>query len=213
MAAATFTKSGAKAATAAKLSKDVFDLEVTNTNQIKLAYEAYLAEARNSHATAKGRSDVRGGGRKPWKQKGTGRARHGSIRSPIWRGGGVTFGPTGNENHVKQQNKKAKRLAIRQSLSLANKDGAVSVIDSFEFKSPKTSDAAKLLSKIGCKRRTLVVVHDKSETLVKSFRNIEDVKVVQAMYLNVYDIVNAHHIVIEKEALKTIETWLTGEAK
>src|SRR6476646_11135064 len=102
MAVATYTKSGTKAATPAKLDKAVFGLEVKNHQLLKDAYLTYLANGRDNNAIAKKRGEVSGGGRKPWRQKGTGNARFGSSRNPIWTGGGVAFGPTGNENYVKQ---------------------------------------------------------------------------------------------------------------
>src|SRR5580700_971905 len=102
MAVATYTKSGTKAPTAAKLDKAVFEVEIKNHHLLKQAYEAYLANGRPNLAITKTRGLVRGGGRKPWRQKGTGRARFGSSRVPIWRGGGITFGPTGQENYSKQ---------------------------------------------------------------------------------------------------------------
>src|ERR1700722_17624984 len=109
MALPTYTKAGTKATTPAKLDKAVFGLDVTNHELIKMAYVAYLANSRENLAGTKTRGLVRGGGRKPWKQKGTGRARFGSSRVPIWRGGGITFGPTGQENYTIRMNVKSKR--------------------------------------------------------------------------------------------------------
>src|SRR5271154_4341636 len=129
MAVATFTTAGAKATTAAKLDKAVFGVEITNHELLKAAYVAYLANGRGNNAVTKTRGLVSGGGKKPWRQKGTGRARFGSSRNPIWRGGGITFGPTGEENYTKQLNVKAKRLAIRQALSLSSASNKVVVIE------------------------------------------------------------------------------------
>src|SRR3954467_5725352 len=129
MAVSTYTKSGTKAATAAKLDKSVFEVMPENHDLLKLAYVAYLANGRENLAVTKTRGLVRGGGKKPWKQKGTGRARFGSSRVPIWRGGGITFGPTGQENYSKQLNTKAKRQAIRQALSLASIDNKLIVVE------------------------------------------------------------------------------------
>src|ERR1700712_157142 len=144
----TYTKAGAKAATPAKLDKAVFGIDVNNHELLKAAYVAYLANGRENLAVTKTRGMVRGGGKKPWKQKGTGRARFGSSRVPIWRGGGITFGPTGEENYSKQLNTKAKRLAIRQALSLASTAGKISVIEDIVVKDGKTAELAKLLTKI-----------------------------------------------------------------
>src|SRR5215469_7394431 len=148
MAVPTYTKSGTKATTAAKLDATVFSVMPTNHELLKLAYVAYLANGRDNLAVAKTRGLVSGGGKKPWKQKGTGRARTGSSRNPIWRGGGIVFGPTGEENYRKEVNVKAKRLAIRQALSLAANDNKISVIENVELKNAKTAELAKLLNKI-----------------------------------------------------------------
>src|SRR6266542_3979615 len=112
----TYTKSGSKAAAAAKLDAAVFAVMPGNHELLKLAYTAYLANGRDNLALTKTRGLVRGGGKKPWKQKGTGRARFGSSRNPIWRGGGIVFGPTGLENYTKKVPTQSKRLAIRQAL-------------------------------------------------------------------------------------------------
>src|ERR1700722_17943597 len=119
MAVPTFTNAGTAATTAAKLDNAVFGVELTNHELLKHAYTAYLANGRENLAVTKKRGEVRGGGKKPWKQKGTGRARFGSTRNPIWRGGGIAFGPTGHENYTKQVPTVVKRQAIRQALSLA----------------------------------------------------------------------------------------------
>src|SRR5882757_6002067 len=124
---ATYTKSGTKATTAAKLDKAVFGVEVKNHELLKQAYVTYLANGRENLAVTKTRGLVSGGGKKPWKQKGTGRARFGSTRNPIWRGGGIAFGPTGNENYSIKVNVGAKRQAIRQALSLAASENRIRV--------------------------------------------------------------------------------------
>ena len=130
----TYTASGTKATTAAKLDAKVFGVTPESHELLKQAYDAYLANGRLNLAVTKTRGLVSGGGKKPWKQKGTGRARFGSSRVPIWRGGGITFGPTGEENYSKQLNTKAKRLAIRQALSLASTAGKISVIEDIVVK-------------------------------------------------------------------------------
>ncbi|MGC1177201.1 MAG: 50S ribosomal protein L4, partial [Candidatus Saccharimonadales bacterium] len=155
MATATYTKAGAKATTPAKLDKAVFGVETKNHELLKAAYVAYLANGRQNLAVVKTRGLVRGGGKKPWKQKGTGRARFGSSRVPIWRGGGITFGPTGEENYTKQLNVKAKRQAIRQALSLASTAGKIVVIEDVVSKEGKTAELAKLLQKIGAEKNVL----------------------------------------------------------
>src|SRR5258708_2202572 len=142
MPVATYTKAGTKATTAAKLDSAVFGVETKNHELLKTAYMAYLANGRRNLAVTKTRGLIRGGGRKPWRQKGTGRARFGSSRNPIWRGGGITFGPTGQENYTKQLNVKAKRQALRQALSL--KADRVVVIEDVVAKAGKTAELAKL---------------------------------------------------------------------
>jgi large subunit ribosomal protein L4 len=211
--AVTYTKAGAKATTAAKLSKDVFEVVPTSHVLLKQAYVAYLSNGRENRAVTKTRGLVSGGGKKPWKQKGTGRARFGSSRNPIWRGGGIAFGPTGEENYTKQLNTKAKRLAIRQALSLAVQAKKLVVIEDLASKEGKTSELAKLLSKIGANRRTLIAVDHKTPELVRACQNLTDTKLVQAKYLNVYDIINADTIVLTTAALATITTWLDGGTK
>lgn len=210
MAIATFTKTGAKATTAAKLDKSVFGVIPKNHELLKQAYVGYLANGRQSSATTLTRGLVSGGGRKPWKQKGTGRARFGSSRNPIWRGGGIVFGPSGNENYTHKLPVNAKRQAIRQALSLAADSGKVIVIETIDFKDGKTSAAAGLLTKIGAIKKTLMVVDNKTDDVTRATNNLNNVKVVQAKYVNVYDVLNADHIVITNPALTIVSEWLGG---
>lgn len=212
MSVATYTKTGNKATAAAKLDKAVFEVEIKNHELIKQAYVAYLANGRENLAVTKTRGLVSGGGKKPWKQKGTGRARFGSSRVPIWRGGGITFGPTGLENYSHKLNVKAKRSAIRQALSMASQDGRISVIEAVVAKDGKTKEVQTILNKLGAKRQTLIVVDTKDADIIRATSNISTVKLVTAKYINVYDIVNAHHIVISQKALPIISEWL-GESK
>ena len=204
------TKPAAKNA----LPENVFAVNVSNHELVKLAYDAYLANNRLASATTKERGEVRGGGIKPWKQKGTGRARFGSIRNPIWRGGGIVFGPRGNENYTKSLSKTSKRVAIRQALTLAAQAGKIIVKD--VKTTGKTKEIVKFLEDNKCERKTLIVVNEKTDTLIRATSNIQSVILISAMYLNVYHILNADHIVIAPEAIKTIENWLskkTGEEK
>lgn len=188
------------------LPKDIFNVEVKNHELLKLAYDSFLANARNAHANTKKRGEVRGGGRKPWKQKGTGRARFGSTRNPIWRGGGVAFGPNGSENYSKTITLKSKRVALRQALSLANSDKKIHIID---FKtSGKTAEAAKFLDDNNLSRKTLLVVDEKTPEILRSTNNIQNILLVRANYLSVYYILNADDIVITPKALEVVKTWL-----
>lgn len=209
MSVPTFTKAGAKATTPAKLNKDIFELKVESHDLLKQAYLSYLANGRSNNAVVKTRGLVSGGGRKPWKQKGTGRARFGSSRNPIWRGGGIVFGPTGNENYTRSLNTEAKRLAVRQALSL-NKD-SVKVIESFEAKDGKVKAAVAVLNKLEANRNVLVVVENKTDELVRATQNIPYVTLVSATYLNTYDVLNADSIIVTKKALEQIDAWLGGK--
>ena len=212
MSVATYTKSGTKATTAATLNKAVFGVDTKNHELLKLAYHAYLANGRDNLAVVKTRGLVSGGGRKPWKQKGTGRARFGSSRNPIWRGGGIVFGPTGEENYTKRMSTQSRRTAIRQALSVAATANKISVIEAFDPKDGKTAEASKLLAKIGATGRTLVVVHEKDDLTMRATRNLQNVLVVTANYVNVYDVLNADSIVITKKSLEAIDAWLGGTA-
>jgi large subunit ribosomal protein L4 len=210
MPVATFTKSGAKASTPASLDKKIFSVEVKNHNLLKQAYLAYLANGRVNLARTKKRGQVSGGGAKPWRQKGTGRARFGSSRNPIWTGGGVAFGPIGEENYSQKINLSAKRTAIRQALSIANNEGRIIVIESFSPAEAKTKNARNLLTKIGVTGSVLLVVEDKSNTSILATRNLDKVKTIQANYLNVYDIMNGEQIIFTKPALDMVHSWLGG---
>ncbi len=210
MAIATFTSSGDKAAKAATLDKTVFGVKPDNHDLLKLVYTAYLANGRSNNAVTKTRGLVSGGGRKPWKQKGTGRARFGSSRNPIWRGGGIVFGPTGEENYSKQVNVKAKRLATRQALSLAAAAGKIIVVEDVTVKNGKTAELSTLLTKVGASKKTLVVVDNKTDELVRASQNLTSVKVLQAQYMNVYDILNADTIILTSAALAVVSNWLGG---
>ncbi len=211
MATPTFTKTGTKATATVTLDKKVFGEKVESHNLLHQAYVTYLANGRENLAVTKTRGQVRGGGKKPWKQKGTGRARFGSSRVPIWRGGGITFGPTGNENYSKKLNVKAKRKAIRQALSLASKSNQVIVVEDFATLGGKTKDMAKFLSKVGASGRTLVVVDQRDPSKELAVQNIPKTAVVSASYLNVYDVMNADSIVVSKKALELISDWLGGD--
>jgi large subunit ribosomal protein L4 len=208
MAVATYTKTGSAAATAAKLDKAVFGVEVKSHELLKQAYVAYLANGRENLAVTKTRGLVSGGGRKPWKQKGTGRARFGSTRNPIWRSGGIVFGPTGEENYSKQMNTKAKRLAIRQALSMAATENRVVIIETFECKEGKVAPTVALLKKMKATGNVLIAVSQKDELVERATNNIPKVKAVHGNYLNVFDIVNADTIIISQKALDSISDWL-----
>ena len=191
------------------LPKDVFAVDVPNHELLKLAYDSYLANARLASATTKQRGEVRGGGKKPWKQKGTGRARFGSTRNPIWRGGGIVFGPRGNENYTKKLSKTSKRVAIKQALTLANKDNRIIVKDIST--TGKTAEIVKFLQDNKIDRKVLIVVDEKTPELIRATNNLRQVRLVSALYLNVFDILNADAIVLNNKSVPVITDWLNKE--
>ena len=194
----------------ADLNPEIFNLEVTNHELVKLAYDTYLANSRTSHAKTLKRGEVRGGGKKPWKQKGTGRARFGSTRNPIWRHGGVAGGRTGEENFTKKLSRNAKRIAIMQALSMKNTEKAIQVIDTLGIKDGKSKEVIKTLEdKKIAPKNVLVVVSEKDELTLRATNNLAFVKLVRPTYLNVFDIMNADTIVIVKDALSVLDNWLT----
>jgi len=193
----------------ATLPKEVFAVEVKNHELLKLAYDAYLANSRTSAARTLTRGEVRGGGKKPWKQKGTGRARFGSSRNPIWRGGGIVFGPRGNENYSKKVPTQSKRLAVKQALTLAEQAGKINVID--VKTTGKTSEIVKFLADNKFDRKTLIVVDEKTPAIIRATNNIQNVLLVSTKYLNVFNILNADHIVLSTASVPTLKSWLVKE--
>ncbi len=194
----------------ATLPKSVFAVEVPNHQLLKLAYDAFLANGRQSSATTLQRGEVRGGGKKPWKQKGTGRARFGSSRNPIWRGGGIVFGPRGNENYSLKVSKTSKLVALRQALTLANQAKKITISD--VKTTGKTSEIAKFFAdqKFHKDAKVLIVVDEKTPALMRATNNLENALLVRANYLSVYYILNADNIVISPAAVKAVEAWLGG---
>ena len=196
----------------ADLNPEIFNLEVTNHELVKLAYDTYLANSRSSHAKTLKRGEVRGGGKKPWKQKGTGRARFGSTRNPIWRHGGVAGGRTGEENFTKKLSKNAKRTAVMQALSMKNTAKAIQVIDNLGIKDGKVKEVIKTLTDIKvAPKNVLIVVPEKDELTLRATNNIAFAKVVRPTFLNVFDIMNANTIVIVKDAINALDNWLIGK--
>ena len=208
--ATTDTKAGAKAPVAnPALPVEVFNVEVKNHELMKLAYDSYLAQSRKASATTKTRGEVRGGGKKPWKQKGTGRARFGSSRNPIWRGGGIVFGPRGNENYTKKVSTQSKRQAIKQALTLANQANKVHVLD--VTATGKTRDMIAFIESNKLERKVLLVVEKKTPELLRATNNIQNILLVSTKYLNVFHILNADNIVLSKASLPTLKSWLVKE--
>lgn len=193
------------------LPKEVFAVEVPNHELLKMAYNAYLANSRQASATTKQRGEVSGGGKKPWKQKGTGRARFGSSRNPIWRGGGVVFGPRGNENYKINISKTSKRVALKQALTLANEAKKI-VVDSIKTAGKTAEVFSYLKDNDLTKKRVLIVVAEKTEELMRATNNLPNVLLISANYLNVYHVLNADKIVMDKDSVKVVKEWLCKEA-
>lgn len=208
--ATAYSAAGAKKEAKLTLPKEVFGLDA-NHDLLNLSYRASLAEMREAGPTTLRRGEVRGGGKKPWRQKGTGRARVGSRRNPVWRGGGIVFGPTGNENHLINLNTKTKRLATAQALSAKAAADAVLVIENLEAKDGKTAGARKLLDKIGAQGKVLIVLEKKTDLLDRATRNLANVETVSATYLNVRNVLDADQIVFTKAAMDAVISWLSGK--
>lgn len=186
------------------LDKFVFGLseEEQNAYAVQAAVKTYLANRRQATAKTKNRSEVSGSGKKLWKQKGTGRARMGNIRSPLWRHGGVVFGPRGNQNYKLKLNKKVNDLAVRSALSDKALNKELIVLTKAPFVSNKTKDFAKALEAInGGEKKTLIVLGDLDANLILAARNLHNVKLTDASDMSVYDIVDAQSLIILENAL------------
>ena len=185
------------------LSDAVFGAEV-NSADLHLAVKNYLANQRQGTQSTKTRSEVSGGGKKPWKQKGTGHARQGSTRSPQWTHGGIALGPK-PRSYRTDLNKKVKRLAMKSALSSKVLDNSLVVINEIVATEYKTATMAKMLKAIGAEKKALVVLAEKNEMVIKSLGNIAGVKIAYVNTLNVYDILNCGTLVVAEAAAKKIE--------
>ena len=188
------------------LNKDIFGIEPNDVvlyDAIKLAQN----NARQGTRGVKGRSDVSGGGKKPWRQKGTGRARQGSTRAPHWYHGGWAFGNQ-TRNYEVKQNKKERALALKSALAHKAKDKELVIVDSFTIDSSKTKDAKALLSNFDIKRNALIVVKELSDNLILATRNLDNILLLEASEINVLDIVSADLMIVEEAAIKEIEEAL-----
>lgn len=186
-----------------ELSDGIFGIE-PNESVVHEVVKNHLANCRQGTQSALTRAEVSGGGRKPWRQKGTGHARQGSTRAPQWTHGGIVFAPK-PRSYSYTLNKKAKRLALKSALSDKAAQTNVVVIDAIKMDAPKTAEFAKFLKAVGCDTKTLVVTAAADQNVVKSGRNIPGCAVTFANLLNVYDIVNANKLVVDKAALAKIE--------
>ncbi|MCX6746372.1 MAG: 50S ribosomal protein L4 [Candidatus Parcubacteria bacterium] len=192
-----------------KLDSEIFGTEI-NPNLVHQVVEAQQASARKKLAHTKTKGEVRGGGRKPWRQKGTGRARSGSIRSPLWKGGGITFGPRKEREFGKKINKKMKTKALFMTLTDKVKGDSLIVVEKMEMPKIKTKEIVKILKKLPIKKeaRILISLPQKNENIFKSTRNLKKVKAILANSLNVVDILKADYFLTDKEGIKKIiETY------
>lgn len=192
------TQAGAEAGTT-ELVDEVFGIE-PNIPVMHQVVTAQLAAKRQGTHSTKTRSEVRGGGAKPWRQKGTGRARAGSSNSPIWRGGGIAHGPKPRDYSQKTP-KKMVKLALRSALSDRASEGNVIVVDSWSFEAPKTKDAVEALSAIGAEGKVLMVLGDADEAAYKSFRNLTNVHCLHEGELNTYDVLDSDVVVFTQATL------------
>lgn len=186
-----------------ELSDAVFGIQ-PNTSAMHLVVVNYLANQRQGTHSTLTRAQVRGGGRKPWRQKGTGRARQGSTRSPQWYHGGIAFGPKPRDYGF-SINKKVKKLAMKSALSSKAASGELTVVDGVSLDSIKTKEMVKVFSALGAKKKVLLVLFDNDEKVYKSVRNIEGAKTALVSALNVYDILNCDTMVITKDAVLRLE--------
>jgi large subunit ribosomal protein L4 len=184
------------------LDPEVFGLE-PNVPVMHQVVTAQLAAARVGSANTKSRAEVRGGGRKPWRQKGLGRARHGSRRSPIWTGGGVAHGPK-PRSYAQRTPKKMRRLALRSALSARAAEGAIKVIDGLDWPQPKTKQARTLLEMIGVEGKALVVVGSGDRTATLSFRNLPEVRLTRPGHLTTYDVLWAGTVIFTADTLRGV---------
>ena len=188
------------------LNDSVWNIE-TNEDCLKKSIKLQQAATRQGTAKVKTRSEVSGGGKKPWKQKGTGRARAGSSRSPLWRGGGIVFGPTPRDYTFKI-NKKERTIALKSALTELAKEKAVVVVDKIELASLKTIEAKKLIKSLNLAGNVLFVTNEDNENLFMACRNLGYANVLLVDEINVLDLVYADYVVIEEAAVKTLEEGL-----
>lgn len=191
------------------LSDSVFNAEVNDKVLAQYVY-IYRSNQRQSTANTKNKAEVRGGGKKPWKQKGTGRARAGSSRSPIWRGGGVTHGPTADVNWKRKTTKSFRRSAFESAFSKVNKAESVKIVDQFQFDSEKalTKQAIDLVKNFGSPKKLTIVSGENNKDLVNSFSNLDKMNVVFVNELNPYTVLNSGMLLVDQKALEYInKNW------
>ena len=190
-----------------KLNKEIFAIE-PNDNVLRDAITTAKNGLRQGTYKVKTRSEVSGGGRKPWRQKGTGRARQGSIRAPQWRGGGIALGPVPRDYSIKM-NRKERKLALKSALTYKAKDKEIIVVDKITLDVPKTKEMLKLLNSLELdNKKVLIVMHELEENVILAGRNLQNIFMMEPFELNVLDIVNADYILAELDAIKDIEEAL-----
>lgn len=192
-----------------ELPVGIFDLKI-NSDLISQALTTQLANSRQSIAHAKDRSEVRGGGKKPWRQKGTGRSRHASIRSPLWAGGGVTFGPRSEKNFSKKINKKMKRQALLMVLSGKLNDDEIIFLDELKLQQPKTKEASGIIEKLKkalkkeLNKGTLIILPKKDENISRAVKNLKKISIISAASLNVIDLLGKKYLLIPRESVEVV---------
>lgn len=186
-----------------ELKEDIFGI-IPNEELVHSVIVNYLANQRQGTQSTKTRAEVRGGGKKPWRQKGTGRARQGSIRAPHWVGGGIALGPKPRSYSYKL-NKKERRLAIKSCLSSKVIENELTVVDKFEFNAIKTKEVEKMLNSLKLEGKTLILLPEKNEIIQKSARNIKGVKTLSVNTINAYDLVNYKNLVVTLDTVKRLE--------
>ena len=203
---------GSKSGDKIDLSDSIFAIE-PNDHAIYLSVKAYLANQRQGTSKSKERGEVRGGGKKPWKQKGRGGARAGTSRSPLWVGGGTIFGPRPRD-YRQDIPKKLKRLARKSAFSYKAKDEQLLVIEDFNLDAPKTKDFAKILSALKVDgKKVLLLTENNNQNVYKSGRNIPKVKVLEAAKASTYDVLNNQVLILQKSAVKVIENTFASNAE
>ncbi|MBR3660689.1 MAG: 50S ribosomal protein L4 [Bacilli bacterium] len=190
-----------------KLSKEVFDIK-PNDNVVRDAIQVAMSGLRQGTYKVKTRSEVSGGGRKPWRQKGTGRARQGSIRAPQWRGGGIALGPVPRDYSLKM-NRKERKLALKSALTYKAHDKEIIVVDKITLDVPKTKEMIKMLDGLEiASKKVLIVMNELDENVILAGRNLQNIFMMEPYELNVLDIINADYILADVAAIKTIEEAL-----
>ncbi len=199
-----------------QLPEEIFGVK-KNTNLIHQVFTSMMSNKRKPIAHAKDRGEVSGGGRKPWRQKGTGRARHGSIRSPLWKGGGVTFGPSNERNFKKLVPKKIKRMALLSALSAKAHDGEIIVLERLEIQEPKTKLLDGMIGNIQKKVKkqgsNLIILPQKNKNIETASGNLKNIKTIEARNLNIIDLLSFKNIIVPEDSIKILKELFSRKEK